>query len=193
VIVAILLTGVANYTTLNVSSPVAEALLGIGFKFAAAIVAIGAIAGLTTVMLVMYYGLTRILFAISRDGLLPVFFSEVDSNTKTPKRSILLMGTIIALIAGFIPLSDIAELVNIGTLTAFTFVCAGVIIIRMRHPELPRPFKLPFGPLIPLLGVIFCVYLMIHLSEATWQRFTIWMIIGLVIYFGYSRRRSHLE
>lgn len=193
VVVAVLLTGVAHYTTLNVSSPVAEALLHIGFKFAAAVVAVGAIAGLTTVMLVMYFGLTRILFAISRDGLLPVFFSRVNPKTKTPTNSIMLMGVVIAIIAGFIPLSDIAELVNIGTLTAFTFVCSGVIVIRLKHPELHRPFKLPFGPLIPILGVLFCIYLMINLSEATWHRFLVWMIIGFVIYFGYSKRRSLLE
>lgn len=193
VTVAILITGIAHYTTLNVSSPVSEALLNLGFKFAAGIVAVGAIAGLTTVMLVMYYGLTRILLAISRDGLLPAYFSEVNPNTKTPVKSILLTGTIIALIAGFVPLADIAELVNIGTLTAFTFVCLGVIIIRWRHPELPRPFKLPLNPIIPLLGVIFCVYLMINLSGATWSRYIIWMAIGLLIYFGYSRKRSVLH
>jgi APA family basic amino acid/polyamine antiporter len=144
-------------------------------------------------MLVMYYGLTRILFAISRDGLLPVFFSKVNPETKTPTRSILLMGIVIAIIAGFVPLADIAELVNIGTLTAFTFVCGGVIVIRWKHPELHRPFKLPFGPLIPLLGVLFCIYLMINLSVETWHRFVVWMVIGLVVYFGYSQRRSKLN
>lgn len=192
VVVSVLLTGVSNYTTLNVPSPVSDALLHLGFKFAAGVIAVGAIAGLTTVMLVMYYGLTRILFAISRDGLLPVFFSKVNPETQTPTRSIVSMGILISLVAGFVPLADLAELVNIGTLTAFIFVCLGVIVMRYRHPELPRPFKLPWNPVIPLLGVIFCGYLMIHLSEVTWYRFITWMLIGLVIYFGYSRSRSVL-
>lgn len=192
VIVSTLLTGIANYTTLDVPSPVADALLHLGYPLAAGIISVGAIAGLTTVILVMYYGLTRVLFAISRDGLLPTFFSEVNPQTKTPIRSIISMGVIIALVSGVVPLGDLAELVNIGTLTAFTFVCAGVIFLRWKHPELHRPFKLPFNPVIPLLGVIFCVYLMINLSGVTWQRFLIWMFIGLIIYFCYGRKHSLL-
>lgn len=193
VIVAILLTGIADYKTLNVSSPVADALLHIGYPIAAGIIAIGAIAGLTTVMLVMYFGLTRILFAISRDGLLPVFFSRVNPTTKTPLRSVIFVGVITALIAGLVPLEDLAELVNIGTLTAFTFVCGGVVALRYKHPDLERPFKLRFHPVIPILGVILCIFLMIHLSSTTWIRFIIWMLIGLIIYFVYSKRHSLLE
>jgi APA family basic amino acid/polyamine antiporter len=193
VIVAALLTGIAHYSTLNVSSPVADALLHIGHPIAAGMIAIGAIAGLTTVMLVMYYGLTRIIFAISRDGLLPHFFSEVNPNTKTPIKNIVFMGIIIALIAGFVPLADLAELVNIGTLTAFVFVCLGVIMLRRQYPDLHRSFKLPWNPLIPLLGIVFCVYLMVNLSGITWQRFLTWMMMGLVVYFAYSRRHSKLN
>ncbi len=193
VIMAALLTGIAHYSTLDVPSPVADALLQIGHPIAAGMIAIGAIAGLTTVMLVMYYGLTRIIFAISRDGLLPRFFSQVNPNTKTPVKNIIFMGVIIALIAGFVPLTDLAELVNIGTLTAFVFVCLGVIILRHQHPDLHRSFKLPWNPLIPVLGVIFCIYLMVNLTEITWKRFLTWMIIGLIIYFAYSRRHSKLE
>ncbi len=193
VIVAALLTGIVPYTILNVPSPVADALLQIGHPIAAGIIAIGAIAGLTTVMLVMYYGLTRIIFAISRDGLLPSFFSKVNPNTQTPIKNIIFMGVIIALIAGFVPLTDLAELVNIGTLTAFAFVSLAVILLRRKHPHLPRPFKLPWNPLIPVPGIVFCVYLMINLSSVTWHRFFTWMIIGLVVYFVYSRRHSKLE
>lgn len=193
VIVATLLTGIVPYSTLNVPSPVAHALLHIGYPIAAGMVAIGAIAGLTTVMLVMYYGLTRIIFAISRDGLLPPFFSKIHPTTKTPINSIIFMGIIIALIAGFVPLADLAELVNIGTLMAFVFVCLGVIILRKQHPDLHRPFKLPWNPLIPILGIFFCVYLMVNLSIITWHRFLIWMLIGLVIYFSYSLRHSLLR
>lgn len=192
-IVAILLTGIAHYSTLNVPSPVADALLRIGYPVAAGIVAVGAIAGLTTVMLVMHYALTRIIFAISRDGLLPRFFSKVNPKTKIPTQNIIFMGVIMALIAGFVPLADLAELVNIGTLTAFVFVCLGVMMLRKQHPNLHRPFKLPFNPLIPMLGVIFCVYLMVNLSIVTWHRFIVWMLMGLIVYFSYSRRRSLLE
>lgn len=193
VIVAALLTGIAHYSTLDVPSPVSDALLHIGHPIAAGVIAVGAIAGLTSVMLVMYYGLTRIIFAISRDGLLPRFFSEVNHNTKTPIKNIIFMGIIIALIAGFVPLADLAELVNIGTLTAFMFVCLGVMMLRKQHPNLHRPFKLPLNPLIPMLGIILCVYLMINLSSITWHRFVTWMLIGLIVYFTYSRKRSLLE
>lgn len=193
VIVATLLTGIVNYTTLDVPSPVSDALLQIGHPIAAGIIALGAIAGLTTVMLVMYYGLTRILYAISRDGLLPKFFSTVNTYTKTPTHSIITSGIIIATVAGLVPLQDITELVNIGTLTAFTFVCAGVMMLRWTQPNLHRPFKLPWNPLIPVLGIIFCVYLMINLSGVTWHRYITWMIIGLFFYFLYSKKHSLLE
>lgn len=193
VVVGLLLTGIISYKELNIASPVSYALLHIGYPIGAGCVAVGAIAGLTTVMLVFFYGLTRILFAISRDGLLPKWFSKINPKSKTPTRCIVLMGIIIALIAGLCPLEQIAELVNIGTLTAFTFVCLGVIITRFRHPNLPRPFKLPYYPIIPLLGVIFCVYLIAHLATATLERFAIWMLIGIIVYFLYSKKHSLLE
>lgn len=193
IIVSLLLTGIAHYTTLNVASPVADAMLRIGYPTVAGIISVGAIAGLTTVMLVLYYGLTRILFAISRDGLLPRYFSHLHSKSKTPVKIILMTGFITASVAGLVPITDLAELVNIGTLTAFTFVCGGLIVLRWKHPELPRPFKLPWNPLIPALGMIFCIYLIVNLSVITWQRFFIWMVIGLVIYFAYSRKQSLLH
>lgn len=193
IVVAILLTGIAYFPTLNVASPVSAALYNIGYPIAAGIVALGAVAGLTTVMLVMYYGLTRILFAISRDGLLPQAFSSVNPKSHTPIRIIIFMGIIIAILAGFIPIQDIAELVNIGTLSAFVIVCAGVITLRWTKPQLERPFKLPWSPLIPSLGIIFCVYLMLNLSSATWYRFLAWMLIGLVVYFGYGLKNSRLK
>lgn len=193
IVIAVLLTGIAYYPTLNVSSPVSAALLHIGYPIAAGIVALGAIAGLTTVMLAMYFGLTRILFAISRDGLLPIAFSRINLHTHTPIPIIIFMGIIIAGLAGFVPIQDIAELVNIGTLAAFVIVCAAVIALRVTHPDLPRPFKLPWNPFIPALGIIFCVYLILNLSSVTWWRFFIWMIIGLIIYFFYGRRNSLLK
>ncbi len=192
IIVSALLTGIVPYTTLNVKSPVAEALLKIGFPVAAGIVAAGAVAGLTTVMLVMYYGLTRVCLAISRDGLLPTSLAKTHPRTKTPILIIILGGIVIATIAGLVPIGQAAELVNIGTLSAFTLVCGGVIILRWTNPDMPRPFKLPWNPLIPLLGIVFCLYLMLNLPVITWWRFAIWMAMGLIIYFTYSVKHSRL-
>jgi basic amino acid/polyamine antiporter, APA family len=192
IIVSGLLTGVVNYTELNVSSPVAHALFLLGYDWASALIATGVIAGLTTVMLVLYYGLTRIIFAMSRDGLLSPFFSEVNVNTQTPVRVIVLCGIIIALIAGFIPLGDLAELVNIGTLAAFVLVCLGVIVLRITQPDIHRPFVAPFGVLFPVLGMLSCGALMAFLPAITWLRFVIWLVIGLIVYFAYSMNNSKL-
>lgn len=193
ILVAGLLTGIIPYTDLNVSSPVSHALLQIGHPLAAGLIAAGAIAGLTTVMLVMYYGLTRVGFAISRDGLLPAVFSKIHPRTHTPILIISLSGLVIATIAGLIPIGEAAELVNIGTLAAFTLVCSGVIVLRYTQPNMIRPFKLPFFPFIPYLGIFFCLYLMIHLPRLTWWRFFIWMLFGLIVYFAYSKNHSVLR
>jgi APA family basic amino acid/polyamine antiporter len=192
IIVSGLLTGVVNYTDLNVSSPVAHALTLLGYNWASALIATGVIAGLTTVMLVLYYGLTRIIFAMSRDGLLSPFFSKVDTKTRTPVRVILLCGIIMALIAGFIPLGDLAELVNIGTLAAFVLVCLGVIVLRITKPDMKRPFRSPFSPLFPVLGMLSCGALMAFLPSITWLRFVLWLVIGLIVYFSYSMNHSKL-
>jgi len=193
IIVSALLTGIVSYQTLNNSSPVASALLQLRYPLAAGIVGAGAIAGLTTVMLVMFYGLTRIFLSMARDGLLPTVFSNLHSKTRSPIILIIFSGVIIAFFAGILPIHRAAELVNIGTLTAFTFVCAGVIILRAREPDMPRPFKLPWNPLIPSLGIIFCLYLMMHLPSITWWRFLIWLLIGIVIYFAYGKNNSLLQ
>jgi len=193
IVVAALLTAIVPYTILNVESPVADALLKIGYHSVAGIIAAGAIAGLTTVMLVVFYGLTRICLAMSRDGLLPVSIGNINSKTRTPITIILITATLIACIAGFVPIHKAAELVNIGTLAAFTFVCGGVIIFRATHPDLERPFKLPFSPYVPILGMIFCIYLMFNLSVDAWWRFGIWSVIGIVLYFAYGYRHSVLE
>ena len=193
VVVAGLLTGIVPYYTLNVASPVADSLLRIGYPWAAAFIAAGAIAGLTTVMLVLYYGLTRVFLAMSRDGLLPPVFSAINKSTHTPVRVIMASGVLIAAIAGFTPIGDVAELVNIGTLAAFVLVCAGVIHLRYTRPDLKRPFRTPFGSVTPLLGIIFCVYLMLSLPTVTWVRFGVWLVLGMVIYFAYSRLHSTLN
>jgi APA family basic amino acid/polyamine antiporter len=192
IVVSGLLTGVAHYSDLNVSSPVAHALQLIGFNWASALVSTGVIAGLTTVMLVLYYALTRIIFAMSRDGLLSPFFATVNSKTQTPVRVIVLCGVIMSIIAGLVPLGELAELVNIGTLAAFVLVCAGVIMLRISQPHLHRPFKNPLNPLFPILGMLSCGALMGFLPRITWLRFMIWLAIGLIVYFTYSIRHSKL-
>jgi len=193
IVVAGLLTGIAPYATLNVASPVADSMLRLGHRWAAALIAAGAIAGLTTVMLVLYYGLTRVFLAMSRDGLLPPVFSAVNKKTQTPVRVIIASGILIASVAGFTPIGKVAELVNIGTLAAFVLVCGGVILLRRTKPDLKRPFKTPASPLVPLLGIAFCLYLMAALPAETWWRFVVWMATGIVIYFGYSRAHSTLN
>jgi APA family basic amino acid/polyamine antiporter len=191
-VVAGLLTGIMPYTQLNVSSPIAYSLLTLGYKFGGAVVSIGAIFGLTTVVLVFCYGLTRIFLAMSRDGLLPPVLAQVNKKRQTPVRIIVFSGVVIAIIAGFTPINEVASLANIGTLAAFTVVCLGVIILRYTKPDMPRPFKTPFSPLIPILGVLFCLYLMSNLSALAWQAFAIWTIVGLIIYFSYGRHNSIL-
>jgi APA family basic amino acid/polyamine antiporter len=193
ILVSALLTGIVPSSSLNVPSPVAEALLHIGYRWAAGVIAAGAIAGLTTVMLVLYYGLTRLFLAMARDGLLPPLFSTIHPRTQTPVRIVILCGVLIAAIAGLTPIADVAELVNIGTLAAFVLVCGVVIFLRQARPELARPFKTPFSPVVPALGMLSCLYLMLSLPAVTWWRFVIWLGIGLVIYFSYSRRHSLLN
>jgi APA family basic amino acid/polyamine antiporter len=193
ILVSGLLTGVVNYTDLNVSSPIAHALNLLGYNWASALVSTGVIAGLTTVMLVLYYGLTRIIFAMSRDGLLSPFFSEVNPKTQTPVRVIVVCGFIMALVAGFIPLSDLAELVNIGTLAAFVLVCLGVLVLRITQPNMNRPFRSPFSPLFPVLGMLSCTALMAFLPSLTWLRFLIWLAMGLIVYFAYSLHNSKVN
>jgi len=190
--VGALLTGIAPYQSLDVPSPVADALLNIGVRWAAAVVSAGAIAGLTSVMLVMFFGQTRIFFAMSRDRLLPPMFAELNPKTHTPVKVIMACGLVIASIAGFAPISTVAELVNIGTLAAFTLVSAGVIMLRYQQPELKRPFRTPFSPVIPALGILSCLYLMSNLQALTWIGFAVWTTLGLIVYFSFSRRQSAL-
>lgn len=192
IVVSGLLTGLVPYPDLEVSSPVAHALELVGIDWASGLVATGVIAGLTTVMLVLYYGLTRIIFAMARDGLLPPCFGEVNGKTHTPVRTTVLCGFVMAVFAGFVPLRALAELVNIGTLGAFVIVCAGVIFLRIKRPDMPRPFRAPLGLLFPVLGVLSCGALIAFLPFQTHARFVFWLIAGLVVYFAYAIKRSRL-
>jgi APA family basic amino acid/polyamine antiporter len=189
VLVSGTLTGMVSYQDLNVPSPVAHALQLVGMNWASALVATGAIAGLTTVMLVMYYGLSRILMAMSRDGLLPSVLGVVSTKTHTPVKNIVIAGVGMALTAGFIPLGTLAELVNIGTLSAFVIVSLAVIVLRRQHPEWHRPFKIAGGMTVPILGIVFCGALMAFLPSDTWLRFGVWVLLGVLVYAIYGRRR----
>ncbi|MBC7698708.1 MAG: amino acid permease [Bacteroidia bacterium] len=193
IIVSALLTGIVPYTELNVPSPVAWALTKIGYTWASTLVATGVLAGLITVLLVLLYGLTRILFTMSRDGLISPVFSEINPDRQTPTKIILVCGLIVSIVAGFIPLGELAETVNIGTLASFIMVCVGVIVLRIRQPNLKRPFKNPWNPLIPVLGILSCGALMGFLPATTWIRFGVWVLIGIVVYFAYSMHHSKLK
>ncbi len=191
IIVSGLLTGITPYLSLNNDHPVTKALVDVGANWAAGLITIGAVAGLTTVMLVMYYGLTRVLMAISRDGLLPGVFSRVNAGGN-PHVAIISTGLIMSLLGGLVPLDELGDIANIGTLGAFVIACVGVIVLRRTRPDLRRPFRVPGGAVLPVLGILSCGFLMINLGALTWKSFAVWMAIGLVVYFTYSRKHSVL-
>ena len=191
VAVAAALTGVVPYGDFTqTGAPVAFALERIGIPWGAALVSVGALCGITSVILVTLYGQTRIFFAMARDGLLPRFFSDIHTRFQTPAKVTLLVGVITALLASVIPLDIIAELVNIGTLSAFIIVAAGIIVLRRVQPALERPFKCPLMPLIPVLCIVSCIILIVMLPLVTQLRFIIWMFIGLVVYFLFGMKNS---
>lgn len=190
--VALVLTGIISYKELNVGAPVAVAIdsLGEGVAWLRPIIKIGAIAGLSSVILVMMLGQPRIFYAMSKDGLLPPMFSRVHPRFRTPWLATILTGTVAMLLAGLFPIGLLGELVSIGTLLAFVIVCGGIFVLRFTDPQIHRPFRTPMFWLICPLGVFFCGYLMYGLPRDTWARLIVWMALGLVIYFAYSRRHS---
>jgi basic amino acid/polyamine antiporter, APA family len=192
VAVSLVVTGMVKYNHMNVAAPLATAFRSVGQDTIATIVAYGALAGITSVVLVLLMGQSRVFFAMSRDGLLPPVFSAVSARFGSPYRTTLVTGVGVALLTFFFPLKTLAELVNIGTLFAFVLVAVGVIVLRRTRPDLARPFRTPLVPLIPVLSVMASLWLMLNLQAATWIRFGVWMAIGLVVYFGYSVRHSGL-
>ncbi|MFF4252652.1 amino acid permease [Streptomyces sp. NPDC001663] len=192
VAVSIVVTGMEHYTKLSVSAPLADAFKHTGHPWYAGFISFGAAVGLTTVCMILLLGQTRVFFAMSRDGLLPRFFSHVHPRFKTPHRPTILLGVLIAILAGFTSLSELAELVNIGTLFAFVVVAIGVIILRRTRPDLPRAFRTPWVPVIPILSVCASLWLMLNLPAETWLRFGIWMVVGFFVYFLYGRSHSRL-
>jgi APA family basic amino acid/polyamine antiporter len=192
--VAAVLTGMVRYDQINIDAPVSDAFRQVGLPWAQLLIAVGAVAGITSVLLVMMLSQPRIFLAMARDGLLPPrFFGAVHDRFRTPWKSTILTGVCVAVMAALLPLRILAELVNIGTLLAFVIVCAAVLIMRRRHPEAERPFRAPGGAAVPVLGIFSCLVLMFSLPAENWVRLAVWLTIGLAIYFAYGARRSHLR
>ena len=191
--VAAVLTGMMKWNQIDLKAPIAQAFESYGLGWAVFIITGGALAGLTSVMLVMLLGQTRVFFAMSRDGLLPrKVFGEVHTRYRTPFKMTWIVGSVCALLGAFTPIDDLGQMVNIGTLLAFVIVCAAVVILRRTNPDTHRPFRTPFVPAVPILGAISCLYLMTNLGLVTWIRLFVWLVIGLVVFFSYSRNHSKL-
>ena len=191
--VAAVLTGMVKYDQINIDAPVSDAFGRVGLPWAHFLISIGALTGITSVLLVMMLSQPRILMAMARDGLLPrSFFAAVHEKFRTPYKASILTGIFVGTVAALVPLRILAELVNIGTLLAFVIVCGAVMVMRKKHPEAERPFRAPFVPLTPILGIGLCLMLMFSLPPENWVRLTVWLILGMAIYFFYGRRHSIL-
>src|SRR6201990_1215054 len=193
ILVSLTLTGLVSYKALDVGDPVAVGIDVTGVSWGSLLVKVGAVFGLATVMLVRLLGQSRVFFSMSRDGLLPKWASTIHPKFRTPWISNIIVGSIVAFLPALLPIDKLSALVNMGTLLAFAIVSAGVWILRVRHPDLERPFRTPLGPLVPILGIISAFYLMINLPLLTWIVVGIWLVVGLVIYFTYSTRHSKVQ
>jgi APA family basic amino acid/polyamine antiporter len=193
VAVSLVVVGMQHYTELSTQAPLADAFRSVGMPFLSGAISVGALAGLTSVVLILLLGQSRVLFAMSRDRLLPPGLATVHPRYGTPYRITLLTAGVVAVLAGFVPLSTLAELVNIGTLFAFVLVSIGVWILRRTRPELHRSFRVPAINVLPWISALACLYLMLNLPADTWARFVVWMVIGVIVYFSYGRRRSRFS
>ena len=191
-VVTLVMTGIVPYSELDTAAPMATALAATGANWATGLVSLGAIMGITSVIMVLMLGQSRVAFAMSRDRLLPPWLGRVHPRFRTPYRITLIVGVAVAILAAFFPIEALAELLNIGTLFAFVLVAIGVIVLRSTRPDLQRAFRVPFVPVLPVLAVLGCGYLMINLTAITWLRFFGWMVIGVAVYFLYSYRKSRL-
>ncbi|MEH3033728.1 MAG: amino acid permease [Aeromicrobium erythreum] len=192
--VAFVVTGMLKYSDerMNTAAPLAAAFKANGLDWASKLISVGAVAGLTTVILVLMLGQARVLFAMSRDGLLPVQLAKVHPRFGTPSIITVVVGGFVAVLAGFVPLTELSKLVSIGTLFAFVVVSVGVLVLRRTRPELDRSFRVPAVGLVATLSVLACLWLMVNLSVETWLRFVVWMLLGVGLYFVYGRRHSRL-
>ncbi|MFF7754036.1 amino acid permease [Streptomyces sp. NPDC007971] len=188
----LVLTGMQNYKDIDPESGFSSAFKAVGLSGLADVIAVGAIIGILTVMFTFMLGVTRVWFSMSRDGLLPHWFAKTHPTRHVPTRVTWIVGAASAAIAGFLPIGEAAELTNIGILLAFVVVCTAVIVLRYRQPDLPRTFRTPWMPFVPALGVVFSIWLITFLQWQTWVRFAVWFVIGCIVYFGYSYRRSAL-
>ena len=192
--VAAVLTGMVPWQSINIEAPIVRAFLDYRVGWAANIVTIGSIAGLTSVMLVMLLGQSRVLYAMAHDGLLPKkFFGDIHPRFRTPWKGTILAGFLAAIVGSVTPIDDIGKMVNIGTLLAFVIVCISILVLRRTDPDRPRPFRTPLVPAVPILGILFNGYMMYTLGKWNWIRLIVWLLIGLVIYFGYSRHHSEVR
>ncbi len=193
VLVAAVLTGLVPYKDLNVPDPIAKGVDAIGIGWFSVLIKLGALTGLTTVILVSLYGQSRIFYTMASDGLLPKLFAHVHPTLQTPYRSQALIGVLVAIVAALVPIDILGEMVSIGTLAAFILVCGSVIYLRRSEREMHRPFRVPGVPVVPILGILSCLVLMAGLPLDTWLRLVIWMAVGLVVYFFYGRKHSVLR
>jgi len=189
----VILTGILSYSKLGGAAPVADAVNVTGIRWLMLAIKFGIICGFTSVMLVMLLGQSRVFFSMSRDGLVPPVFSAIHARFHTPWRSNILFCIFVAPFSAFLSLDIVGEMTSIGTLFAFVIVCAGVWIMRRSNPDAPRPFKTPLVPLVPILGILWNFAMMYSLGWTNWARLIVWLIIGQVIYFSYSRHHSHLR
>lgn len=190
--VSLVLTGIAHYPTLNTDAPVADAFKGLGLHWIAATISASAVFGLISVLFAFMLGAARIWYALARDGLLPGWFAKAHPAYGTPHRPTIALGVFTAVVAGLFPLTEVAKLVNIGVLSAFVVICGSVILLRIRKPDLPRAFRTPLVPWIPLVGIAFSIWLLSKLAALTWLVFVVWVSLGLVVYFTYGIRHSKL-
>lgn len=193
IVVCLVLTGVANYTKLNVADAMAYALSSVGQGWAASVVSVGAVVGILAVVLAYIYGSSRILFSMSRDGLLPKVYSKVDKKTNVPVFSTWVVGCLAALLAGIVDLKQLADLANMAFLATFSLVSLSVVVLRKTHPKLKREFKVPLVPIIPLIAAACCLFLIYSLSKTTWLYFGGWTVLGVIVYFAYSYKHSSLQ
>jgi len=192
--VAAVLTGMVPWREINIEAPIARAFMDRGLTTASHIITLGALAGLTSVMLVMLLGQTRVLYSMAKDGLLPKkFFADIHPKFRTPWKNTMLVGLLAAIVGSTTPIDDIGKMVNIGTLLAFVIVSIAVLVLRRTNPEQPRPFRTPWVPLVPILGVISNGYMMYKLGWINWARLIVWLFIGLVVYFTYGRFHSRVQ